>query len=166
MEFKHDDPITLYKDIEYELNKRIHAAANCRDFTLAFGRAMDNHLKQMKIHRKLITSWLKARNLPNKDEIAAISERIVKNSEKIDVIDDALYILHKQQKNNQDLLAMVRSSWEDLLAVLAAEEREFQSKKVKSLELELFELKQLFQPDLNLEELERDQESRHKQLNF
>lgn len=74
MKCKHDDPVSFYKNIETELNKRIHSPTNCRNFTLAFGRAFDAHLKQIKIHKRLTTKWLRSRNFPNKDEIAALGQ--------------------------------------------------------------------------------------------
>lgn len=156
MEYKQDDPITFYKDIETEMNKRIYAAANCREFTRAFGRAMDTHLKQLRIHRKLTTRWLKTINLPNKDEIAALSVRMVECEEKLDSLDDTLYALNKEELQNQVKLTKVREAWEELFAFLRKEVKLIQSEKLKSLENELVELKQLFQTGLVVEETDDD----------
>ncbi|MFF2446114.1 hypothetical protein ACFVSW_03345 [Neobacillus sp. NPDC058068] len=56
MDFMRDDSVTYYKELETEINKRIHAPTNCRSFLLAFGKALELHLKRVRIHIKAIIS--------------------------------------------------------------------------------------------------------------
>ncbi|WHY87813.1 hypothetical protein QNH39_08280 [Neobacillus novalis] len=145
MEFMRDDPGTYYKELEAEINKRIHAPTNCRSFIVALGRALEVHLKQVRIHRSVTTRWLKRLDLPNKDDIAAISVRIVDCEEKLDLLDDTIYTINQRQQENQQQIRVLRESSEELLAVLANEvRREIKGAKIKSLVKDLWELKQLF----------------------
>ncbi|MFJ7728781.1 hypothetical protein ACIQXV_21980 [Neobacillus sp. NPDC097160] len=118
MDPKLHDSVLTYKKIEAELNKRIHAHTNSRTFTIAFGRAMETHLKRVRIHRRFTTKWLKLLELANKDEIAALSIRLVDCEEKIDFLDDTVYLINKMLKGNQLQLKMVHESWEELFTFL------------------------------------------------
>jgi len=157
MESTHQDRDSFYKKIEAEMNKRIHAYTNNRKFTIAFGKAMEAHVKQLKIHRRLTTRRLKKFDLPNKDEISAISVRIVDYEGKLDLLDESIYWMNKRQQENRNKLKMIRESWEALQAMLEKEAVEIHVCKLKSLEDELIELKQLF--DLNLEENNHDEKN-------
>lgn len=149
MEFSHQETDSYYKKLEAELNKRIHANLNNRNVTIAFGRALEAHVKHLKIHRRLTTKWLNRFDLPNKDEISAISVRIVDYEGKLDLMDETIYWMNKRMKEDRNQLKMVRKTWEDLLSVLEIEAKETQThdEKIKSLETELLELKQLFHND-------------------
>jgi hypothetical protein len=118
MESNHDDPVSYYKKLEAEINRTIHSSTNSREFILAFGKAMDSHLRQARIRRRFSTRSLNRLDLPNKDEIAALSVRIVDYEEKLDLLDEAIYELGKKQQENRDLLKRVRKSSEELLAIL------------------------------------------------
>jgi hypothetical protein len=146
MEFSHQEKDSYYKKLEAEINKRIHAKLNNRTVTAAFGRALEAHVKHLKIHRELTTRWLNHFNFPNKDEISAISVRIVDYEGTLDHLDETIYWMNKRQQENLTQLKIVRKSWEDLRSVLEKEARETQTPggKIKSLETELLELKQLF----------------------
>lgn len=158
MESKHHDSVTFYKKLEEECNKRIHAHTNCRDFTISFGKMMENHLDQVLVHKKLITKWLDCLDIPNKDEIAALSIRIIDYQEKLDSLDETFYMIRKRQKVNQIQLKMVRKTFEELLSVFEKEVKELQDCKIKTLEKELLELKQIFLIDTKfiIEENEND----------
>jgi hypothetical protein len=149
MEFSHQEADCYYKKLEAELNKRIHANFNNRTVTVAFGRGMEEHLKHLEIHRRLTTRWLNRLDLPHKDEISAISVRIVDYEGKLDLMDETIYWMNKRQQENRNQLKMVRKSWESLLSVLEIETRETQTLngRIKNLETELLDLKQLFQND-------------------
>jgi predicted nucleic acid-binding Zn-ribbon protein len=110
---------------------------------------MEAHLKHLEIHRRLTTRWLNRLDLPNKDEISAISVRIVDYEGKLDLMDETIYWMNKRQQENRNQLKMVRKSWESLLSVLEIETRETQTLngRIKNLETELLDLKQLFQND-------------------
>lgn len=155
MESTHQDRDSFYKKIETEMNKRIHACTNNRKFTIAFGNAMEAHVKQLKIRRRLTTRRLNQLGLANKDEISAISVRIVDYEEKLDILDESIYWMNKRQKENRNKLKMIRESWGALQAILEKEAGEIHACKLKSLEDELIELKQLF--ELNLEENKHDE---------
>jgi hypothetical protein len=149
MESTHQNSEAYYKKLETELNKRIHAQTNNRKFTIAFGNAMEAHVKRLRIHKRLTTKWLNRLDLPNKDEISAISVRIVDYEGKLDLMDETIYWMNKRQQENRNQLKMVRKSWESLLSVLEIETRETQTLngRIKNLETELLDLKQLFQND-------------------
>ncbi|WP_312471193.1 hypothetical protein [Neobacillus sp.] len=156
MESMHEDPVTYYKELEAEINKRIHASTNCRSFTLAFGQALEAHLKRARIHKRLTTRWLNRLELPNKDEIAAIAVRMVDYQEKLDLLDETIYTINQRQRKNQSQLRLLRKSTKILLAFLENEIRVIQDDKLKTLEKELTELKQLFQTEFNREEINND----------
>ncbi len=149
MDSKQDEDIVAYnKRIEAEMNKRIHDQTNSRAFTLAFGRVMEVHLKRVSVHKRLAARWLNRLNLANKDELSAISSKLVDYEEKIDLMDDTIYLMIKMQKNNQLQLMRVRESWQKWCTFLNQEVMEIRTNKIKTLEQELCELKQLFINDM------------------
>ena len=150
------DREAYYKKIEAQMNKRIHATTNNRAFTLAAGRALEAHLKRVRIHRRLTTKWLNHIGLVNKDELTALSVRIVDYEGKIDGLDDQMYTLNKSQHKNQLLLNSIHHSLEEWAAFLRNEMKELQSSKINNLEKELLELKQLFKEESDLEEIDND----------
>ncbi|MBT2734963.1 hypothetical protein [Bacillus sp. ISL-7] len=160
MKYTHQEMDAFYKKLEKKWNEEIHARTNKRSFTLAFGKALEVHVKQIRIHKRLTTRWLKHLDLPNKDEISAISVRIVDYEEKLDFFDDAIYEIKQSQLKNNTQLRMVRKSCEDLLSVLEMEVKDIHDCKIKSLESELLELKQFFITNhLNLEENNNDEKN-------
>jgi hypothetical protein len=160
MKSTHQEMDDFYKKLEKKWNEQIHAHTNNRNFTQAFGRALDVHVKRLRIHRRLTTRWLKHLNLPNKDEISAISVRIVDYEGKLDFLDETIYEIKQSQQKNYTQLKMVRKSWESLLSVLEMEARDIHDFKIKSLELDLLELKQLFHTNhLNMEEKNNDEKN-------
>jgi hypothetical protein len=150
----------FYKKLEKKWNAQIHAHTNTRSFTLALGRALDVHVKRIRIHRRLTTRWLKRLDLPNKDEISAISVRIVDYEGKLDFLDETIYEMKQSQQKNNNQLRMVRMSCEALRSVLEIEARDLHDCKIKSLESELLELKQLFHSEhMKMEEKNNDEKS-------
>lgn len=121
MESNHYDPVSYYKKLEAEINRTIHSCTNRREFILAFGKALDSHLRQARIQRRFTTRGLNHLDLPNKDEIAALSVRIVDYEEKLDLLDETIYELRKKQQENKDLLKRIRKSSEELLTILKDE---------------------------------------------
>jgi hypothetical protein len=150
------DREAYYKKIEAQMNKRIHATTNIRAFTLAAGRALEAHLKRVKIHRRLTTKWLNHIGLVNKDELTALSVRIVDYEGKIDSLDDQMYTLNKSQLKNQLLLNTIHHSLEEWVTFLRNEMKDLHSSKINNLEKELLELKQLFKEESDLEEIDND----------
>jgi hypothetical protein len=144
MEFSHHDSVTFYKKFEEECNKRVHVQTNCRTFTMAFGKMLGAHLDRVMIHKRLLAEWLNSYEITSKDEIAAISIRIVDYQEKLDLYDETFYWIHKKQEENLMQLKMVRKSFEELFAVFAQEVKGLQEYKINRLEKDLLELKQLF----------------------
>ncbi|WP_066317560.1 hypothetical protein [Bacillus sp. FJAT-29814] len=145
METKHQDSVEYYKYLEAETNKQIHSLTNCRNFTLAFGRALELHLKKVKVHKRLTTRWLKRLDLPNKDEIAAISVTLVDCEDQLDMLDETVYLISKEQHHNLQQLKTVTQSSKELLAVLQQEVKDIHNNKLMTLEEDLLELKKLFE---------------------
>jgi t-SNARE complex subunit (syntaxin) len=139
-----DDLVSDYKKLELEMNKIIHSHTNSRAFMLAFGQEMESHLKRAKIRKRLVTRWLSRLDLMNKDEIAAISIKIVDCEEKIDTMDDTVYKTNQMMKESQRQLRKVWESWNEWLTFLKIEVQEIREKKINLFEKELLELKQLF----------------------
>ncbi|WP_413301780.1 hypothetical protein AA0X95_22485 [Bacillus sp. 1P10SD] len=150
------DMEAYYKKLEAQMNKRIHASTNNRAFTMTAGRALAAHLKRVKIHRRLTTRWLNHLGLVNKDELAALSVRIIENEEKLDGLDDQIYTLKKSQHKNQLLLNSIHHSLEEWVAFLRIEMKELHNSKIINLEKELLDLKELFKEESDLEESDND----------
>jgi predicted RNase H-like nuclease (RuvC/YqgF family) len=144
MESKHHNSNTFYKQLEEELNKRIHQNTNCPAFTAAFGKSVDHHLDKVLISRRLMAKRLKRLDLPNKDEFVQISVRLVDYEEKLDELEDNLYLLNKQQNKNIGQIENLKESLKALHLEIETEVRDLQARKIKSLENELEDLKQLF----------------------
>ena len=148
MNSKQQDTIQFYKQLEAEINKRIHASTNSRAFTEAVGKALDSHLREVRIYKRLTTRWLNRRNLANKDEFAALANRKIEVVEEIDSLDESIYQIINLQKANQQKLTMVRESLEEWSTFLNSEVSDKRSHPIKTLENELQELKKLFEMDI------------------
>ncbi|ULT58344.1 hypothetical protein L1999_07435 [Neobacillus drentensis] len=148
MNSKQQDTIQFYKQIEAEINKRIHARTNSRAFTKAVGKALDSHLREVRIYKRLTTRWLNRRNLATKDEFAALANRKIEVVEEIDSLDESIYQIINLQKANQQKLTMVRESLEEWSTFLNSDVTDQRSHPVKTLENELQELKKLFEMDI------------------
>lgn len=144
MDFWHQDSITYYKQLENECNKRIHQNTNCLAFTQALGKSMEYHLDRVLVCRRLFAKWLKRMDVPNKDEFAAIAVRMVDYEEKLDDLEYTIYLLNKKQKENSSQIKILKESLDALLHAVEMEVRDLQVRKIKSLEDELVDLKQLF----------------------
>jgi hypothetical protein len=83
-------------------------------------------------------------DIPIKDEIADIALKKVVCEEKVDLLEDTIYILKKEQKKNIFELQKLKESLVEMLIVVEAEVKSLQGQKIKSLEKELDALKQLF----------------------
>ena len=150
------DPIQFYKQIEAEINKRIHASTNSRDFTATVGKAMDSHLREMKIYKRITTRWLNRLELATKDEFTVLSNRLIDVEGEIDSLDDTIYEIITLQKTNHQKLKMVRESLEEWSTFLNGEVRDKRSEKIKTLQNDLKELKSLFELDIKKEEFNHD----------
>ncbi|MEH7414868.1 hypothetical protein V7266_06235 [Neobacillus drentensis] len=149
MNSKQQDPIQFYKQIEAEINKRIHARTNTRAFTAAVGKALDSHLRKLRIYKRLITRWLTRSDLATKDELAALSNRMVDVVGDIDSLDESIYQIINQQQANQRKLTKVRESLEEWSTFLNSEVKDQRSNSIKTLENELQELKKLFEEEMD-----------------
>ncbi|WP_342430346.1 hypothetical protein [Neobacillus sp. FSL H8-0543] len=144
MEPIHQEMVEFYKHLEKLCNKRIHDHTNCRTFTYAFGRAMEFHLDQVMTHREWTKKCLTRLNLPTKDEIASIAIKMVDSEEKLDILEENIYLLTKKQKENNLQLNRLKVTLSELVSVLESEMTEKRQGKLKTLAKELNELKQLF----------------------
>lgn len=156
MDSMHREFETYYKNLEAELNKRIHTCTNNREFIRASGRALEAHLSWVKLHRRLTTRWLNRLGLVNKDELAAISLRVVEHEGKLDALDDQLYTVNKTQQENQRRLKDIHMSLKEWLTILRKEITELHCDNISSLEKELLALKLLFNEESEVEENEND----------
>ncbi|MEO2075658.1 MAG: hypothetical protein ABGX20_09655 [Bacillus sp. (in: firmicutes)] len=156
MDSMHRDFETYYKNLEAELNKRIHTSTNNLEFIRASGRALEAHLSWVKLHRRLTTRWLNRLGLVNKDELAAISLRVVEHEGKLDALDDQLYNVNKTQQENQRRLKDIHMSLKEWLTILRKEITELHCDNISSLEKELLALKLLFNEESEVEENEND----------
>jgi hypothetical protein len=145
METKHHDSVEYFKHLESKINKRIHSLTNSRSFILASGRALELHLKRLKVHKELTTRWLKMMDLPNKDEIAEVSLKLVDCEERLDTLDETIYSIGMTEKVNLEQLKLFRESAEELLKILKQEVADIHDGKLVTLEKDLSELKRLFE---------------------
>lgn len=159
MEFKSDeDVISFYKIMEAEMNNIIHTHTNTRAFLTAYSRAMECHLKQMRVKRRITTRWLHQLNLATKDELASLANRIIECQEKVDSMDETSYLAAHILKGNREQLKTVRKLWDEWFTFLKREVREIRIYKRNTLKKDLLELKQLFELELDMEEKDNDRE--------
>jgi hypothetical protein len=152
MESRKQDPVTFYKDFERECNKKIHAITNSQTFADAFGSAMEDHLDHVEAQQKIINNWLAVLDIPNKDDIAALALRKIDCEERIDNLDETIYNLKMDIKKNNVMLKKLTTSLIENLNFLENEIKNVKANKLKTLEIELEELKLLFN---NFEEEKR-----------
>lgn len=144
MESKQQEPMTFYKELEKEWNKRIHAYTNTLIFTDAFGKALENHLDHILIQRKLINNWFTVFDIPNKEDFVTLAGRKVDCVEKIDSLEETIYELNMGLKKDNIELKKLKKSLSELLCLIKNEVKNVKVYKMKSLENELDELKKLF----------------------
>jgi BMFP domain-containing protein YqiC len=154
MNSKQQETILFYKQLEAEINKRIHASTNSRTFTAAVGKTMDSHLREVRKYKRLTTSWLNRMDLATKDELAVLSNRLVEVEEEIDSLDESIYQMINMQKTNQKKLRMIRGMLEEWSIYLKSEVQEQRCQTIKTLEDDLEELKQSFKMEFNKEEMD------------
>jgi uncharacterized protein YaaN involved in tellurite resistance len=140
----HQDPVTFYKDLERECNKKIHEYTNCLTFTHAFGRAMESHLDDVVTHQKIINDWLTVFDIPTKDDIAALAHRKVDCEESIDHLEETVYTLNKGLIKDNLELKKLNNTLRELYDFLESEMKNVKATKIKTLETEIEELKSLF----------------------
>jgi hypothetical protein len=144
MKSTHQDPEIFYKELEKEWNKRIHASNNSLTFTHAFGKALEKHLDHIVIQRELIKKWLTVFDIPNKEEFVTLAGRKVDCVEKIDSLEETIYELNMDLKQDNTELKKLNKSLLDLLSLIEDEVGNIKTAKIKTLEKELQELKFLF----------------------
>jgi paraquat-inducible protein B len=135
---------TFYKNLENDINRSIHASTNCLTFTKAFGDELEHHLNRVMIYREVIKKHLDLINAPSKEEISIIAVRLVDCGERVDNLEETIYVMNKTQKKNSLQLSKIKLDMEDLLAELNKEASYLHQQKIQSLEIELEELKHLF----------------------
>jgi hypothetical protein len=144
METRHQDPASFYKYLEKECNKRIHVYTNCSTFTHAFGKAIENHLDHVVIQQKVINNWLTLLDIPSKDDFANLAQRKVDCEDKIDHLDETLFMLNRGLKKDNSELKELSKSLSDLLCFIENEVKNLKANKIKTLKTELEDLKMLF----------------------
>lgn len=144
MELGHQDSGVFYKNLEKEWNKRIHTYTNNLTFTHAFGKCLQNHLDHVVNQQKIITNWLTVFNYPKKDDFAALAERKVVCEEKIDNLEDTVFNLNMILKKGNTELKTLNNSLLEMQGLLKTEIENVKVAKLKTLKMELEELKMLF----------------------
>jgi BMFP domain-containing protein YqiC len=144
MESKQRDPVNFYKNLEKEWNKQIHLSSNCLTFTHSFGKAVESHLDNVVIQQKVINNWLTVLDIPKKDDFAQLAEKKVACEEKLDNLEETLYMLNIRLKNNHSKLKNLNTSLNGMLCFIKNEVKDLKEIKIKSLKIELEELKSLF----------------------
>ncbi|MFB3168991.1 hypothetical protein P5G62_017855 [Neobacillus sp. 179-C4.2 HS] len=144
METKQPDPVNFYKSLEKEWNKQIHLSANCLTFTHSFGKAIEHHLNHVEIQKKVINNWLTVFDIPKKEDLARLAVRKVECEEKLDNLEETLYMLNIGLKSNYSQLKKLNTSLRGMLCFFEYEVKDLKAVKIKSLENELEELKSLF----------------------
>jgi hypothetical protein len=144
MESKQRDPVNFYKNLEKEWNKQIHASTNCLTFTHSVGKAVESHLDHVVIQQKVINDWLTVFDIPKKDDLAQLAERKIDSEEKLDNLEETLYMLNVGLKNNHSQLKKLNTSLSGMLCFFENEVKDLKEIKIKSLKYELEELKRLF----------------------
>lgn len=144
MESKQQDPVEYYKSLEKGWNKIIHSTANSLTFTHAFGKAIENHLDHVVIQQKVINNWLTVFDIAKKEDFAEIAIKKVKCEDKLDDLDETLYMLNIVLKNDHSQLKKLNHSLREMLCLLENEVKGLKEIKIKSLKDELEDLKKLF----------------------
>jgi hypothetical protein len=138
------DSVSFYKDLEKECNKRIHAYTNCLTFTHAIGRAIENHLDHVVIQQKEINNWLALFDLPLKDDFANLAQKKVDCEDKIDHLEDTLFMLIRGLKKDNSELKELNKSLCDLLCLIDNEVKDLKANRIRTLKTELEDLRMLF----------------------
>ncbi|MCL6571367.1 MAG: hypothetical protein K6T88_06725 [Bacillus sp. (in: Bacteria)] len=107
----------LYKKIEDDFNRQLLTQANSLSFIRMVGAAIEEHLNQLVALKELSEQWLNLMDLPTRDDIADIAEKVIKNEDRLDNLDDMLYQTLEEIKNNRNQMARV--AWK--LAEISAE---------------------------------------------
>ena len=144
MESKQQDPVKFYKSLEKEWNKMIHLSTNSLTFTHAFGKAIENHLDRVVIHQKVSNNWLNLLDIPKKDDLAQLAKSKVECEEKLDDLEEALYLLNTGLKNDHSQLIKLNKALREMHCFIENEVKDLKTNKIKSLKNELEELKKLF----------------------
>jgi hypothetical protein len=88
------DPFTLWRDMLVEWEKGVNAAANktmtSGEFSREMNRVLGASLKMQKTSKELLTRYFDALNLPTKDDLNALGERLQSVEEQVIRIADAV----------------------------------------------------------------------------
>ncbi|MCM3690150.1 hypothetical protein [Neobacillus niacini] len=144
MASRHQDSVSFYKDLEKECNKRIHAYTNCLTFTHAIGKAIENHLDHVVIQQEVINNWLALFDIPLKDDFANLAQKKVDCEEKIDHLEDTLFMLIRGLKKDNSELKKLNKSLCDLLCLIENEVKDLKANRIKTLKTDLEDLRMLF----------------------
>lgn len=144
MESKQQDPVNFYKSLEKEWNKMIHSSTNCLTFIHAFGKAIENHLDKVVVQQKIINNWLTVFDIPKKDDFAEVARKKVDCEDKLDNLEETLYMLNIGLKRDYSQLKKLNQSLRGMHHFFEDEVKDLKVIKIKSLKSDLEELKKLF----------------------
>jgi hypothetical protein len=102
------------------------------------------HLERVQNMRKFGQKWLNQMGYPNKDEVAHIAKRAIVHEDKLDNLDDLVYVIRKSWSSKIQSLTTLKRVMDEMRLVL--EEEQLKNKKIglNQLKEELNEVKSLF----------------------
>ncbi len=97
-----EEAAKTYKKVEADCNRQVLSMTNNLRYIKKLGQAMDAHVDDIIALRKLTKEWLDSLKLPNRDDIAAISKRVITLEARLDDLDEQLTESIQQIKNHHN----------------------------------------------------------------
>jgi hypothetical protein len=144
MSCKDNESYHAYKKWEEEWNEHLKSLANCHQLVVLVEEMLGIHLERVQNMRKFGQKWLNQMGYPNKDEVAHIAKRVIVHEEKLDNLDDLVYVIRKSWSLKIQSLTTLKRVTDEMRLVL--EEEQLKNKKIglNQLKEELNEVKSLF----------------------
>ena len=85
--------IEFYKQLEKELNNKLLSITNTLPYITKCGETLDTHSSQVTAVRERSTKLLDCLDLANKDDTATIANKKIELEERLDNMEDQMYML-------------------------------------------------------------------------
>jgi hypothetical protein len=144
MPCKDNESYHAYKKWEEEWNEHLKGLANCHRFVVLVEEMLGIHLERVQNMRRLGQKWLNQMGYPNKDEVAHIAKRIIIQEDKLDHLDDSVYMIHKSWNSKVQSLTTLKGVMDEMRLVLEEEHLKNRKTELNQLKEELNEVKSLF----------------------
>ncbi|MFD2679771.1 hypothetical protein [Bacillus seohaeanensis] len=143
MPCKDNESYHAYKKWEEEWNEYLRGLANCHRFVVLVEEVLDIHLERVQNMRVIGQKWLNQMEYPNKDEVAHIAKRTIVQEDKLDHLDDLVYMIGKNWSLTMKSITTLKGVMDEMRLVL---EEQLKNKKtgLDQLKEELDEVKSLF----------------------